>query len=65
LIGESGTLYLAILDLHSRFTVSWAVSAVNERHLTLKALGMAVKPRGKAALVVRTSSEVNWAPARR
>jgi putative transposase len=41
-IGESGKLYLAaILDLFSRFIVGWAVSAVNDRHLTLKALGMA------------------------
>jgi putative transposase len=45
-IGESGKLYLAaILDLFSRFIVGWAVSAVNDRHLTLKALGMAVKRR--------------------
>ena len=45
-IGESGKLYLAaILDLFSRFVVGWAVSAVNDRHLTLKALGMAVKRR--------------------
>ncbi len=45
-IGESAKLYLAaILDLFSRFVVGWAVSAVNDRHLTLKALGMAVKRR--------------------
>jgi len=45
-IGESGKLYLAaILDLFSRFVVGWAVSAVNDRHLTLKALGMAMKRR--------------------
>ena len=45
-IGESGKLYLAaILDLYSRFVVAWAVSAVNDRHLTLKALGMALKRR--------------------
>ena len=45
-IGESGKLYLAaILDLFSRFIVGWAVSAVNDRHLTLKALGMALKRR--------------------
>ena len=48
-IGESGKLYLAaILDLFSRFVVGWAVSAVNDRHLTLKALGMALKRRGPA-----------------
>ena len=45
-IGESGTLYLAaILDLFSRFVVGWAISAVNDRHLTLKALCMALKRR--------------------
>jgi transposase len=45
-IGECGKLYLAtILDLFSRFVVGWAVSAVNDRHLTLKALGMAIKRR--------------------
>src|SRR6266498_3990157 len=45
-IGESGKLYLAaILDLFSRFVVGWAVSAVNDRHLALKALGMALKRR--------------------
>ena len=45
-IGESGKLYLAaILDLFSRFIVGWAVSAVNDRHLTIKALEMAVKRR--------------------
>ena len=45
-IGESGKLYLAaILDLFSRVVVGWAVSAVNDRHLTLKALGMALKRR--------------------
>ena len=45
-IGESGKLYLAaILDLFSRDIVGWAVSAVNDRHLTLKALGMALKRR--------------------
>jgi putative transposase len=45
-IGESGKLYLAaILDLFSRFVVGWAVSAVNDRHLTIKALAMALKRR--------------------
>ena len=45
-IGTSGKLYLAvILDLFSRFVVGWAVSVVNDRHLTIKALEMAVKRR--------------------
>jgi len=46
LVGGSGKLYLAaILDLFSRFIVGWAVSAVNDRHLALKALQMALKRR--------------------
>jgi putative transposase len=45
-IGTSGKLYLAmILDLFSRFVVGWAVSAVNDRHLTIKALEMALRRR--------------------
>jgi len=45
-IGTSGKLYLAaILDLFSRFVVGWAVSAVNDRHLTINALEMAMKRR--------------------
>jgi putative transposase len=45
-IGESGKLYLAaILDLYSRFIVGWSVSAINDRHLTIKALEMALKRR--------------------
>ena len=45
-IGGSGKLYLAvILDLFSRFAVGWAISAVNDRHLALKALAMALKRR--------------------
>lgn len=46
IIGTSSKLYLAvILDLFSRFVVGWAVSAVNDRHLTIKALEMALKRR--------------------
>jgi putative transposase len=45
-IGSSGKLYLAaILDLFSRFIVGWAVSAINDRHLAIKALEMALKRR--------------------
>jgi putative transposase len=47
-IGRSGNdkLYLAvILDLFSRFIVGWALSAVNDRHLTINALEMALKRR--------------------
>ncbi len=49
-IRDRGKLYLAaILDLFSRFVVGWAVSAVNDRHLTIKALQMALKRRCPAA----------------
>jgi putative transposase len=47
-IGPSGSdkLYLAaVLDLFSRFIVGWAVSAVNDRQLTIAALEMALKRR--------------------
>ena len=45
-IDGNAKLYLAaILDLYSRFIVGWALSAVNDRHLTLRALAMAVKRR--------------------
>jgi transposase InsO family protein len=47
-IGPSGTgkLYLAvILDLFSRVIVGWAVSAVNDRHLTIAALAAALTRR--------------------
>lgn len=41
-----GKLYLAVvLDLFSRFIVGWALSAVNDRHLTLRALDMALQRR--------------------
>ena len=45
-IGSGAKLYLAaIMDLHSRFVVGWALSAVNDRHLTLSALEKALKRR--------------------
>jgi transposase InsO family protein len=45
-IGESSKLYLAaILDLFSRFVVGWAISAANDRYLTITALEMALKRR--------------------
>jgi len=57
-IGDSGKLYLAaILDLFSRFVVGWAVSAVNDRHLTVKALGMALRRRGPDAGLLHHSDQ--------
>ena len=45
-IGDHGKAYLAVVpDLYSRFVVGWAISAVNNRHLTIKALDMALKRR--------------------
>lgn len=45
-VGNGGKLYLAaILDLFSRFVVGWAIAAVNDRHLVLRALDMALKRR--------------------
>jgi len=45
-IGETGKLYLAaVLDLFSRLVVGWALSAVNDRHLVLRALEMALRRR--------------------
>jgi putative transposase len=49
-ISENTKLYLAaILDLYSRFIVGWAVSPVNDRHLAINALEMALKRRGPKA----------------
>jgi transposase InsO family protein len=57
LIGSSAKVYLAaILDLYSRFVVGWALSAVNDRHLTLRALDMggeAALPRSGPACITR------------
>ena len=57
-IGESGKLYLAvILDLFSRFVVGWALSAVNDRHLTIRALDMAMKRRSPGAGLLHHSDQ--------
>jgi len=46
LLAGNGKLYLAaILDLYSRIIVGWAVSAVNDRHLTGRALEQALRRR--------------------
>ena len=57
-IGGSGKLYLAaIMDLFSRFIVGWAVSAVNDRLLTIKALEMALKRRCPGAGLLHHSDQ--------
>ena len=59
LVGEHrAKLYLAaIIDLYSRFVVGWAVSAVNDRHLCLKALDMALRRRCPGAGLVHHSDQ--------
>lgn len=57
-IGDNGKAYLAVvLDLFSRFVVGWAISAVNDRHLTIKALDMAVKRRCPAVGLLHHSDQ--------
>ena len=54
----SGKLYLAaVLDLYSRFLVGWAVSAVNDRHLVIKALDMALRRRCPGAGLLHHSDQ--------
>jgi transposase InsO family protein len=46
LLTATGRFYLAvILDLYARIVVGWAMSAVNDRHLTMAALAAAIKRR--------------------
>ena len=57
-IGSSGKLYLAaLLDLYSRLVVGWAVSAINDRHLVIKALQMALKRREPPAGLLHHSDQ--------
>jgi transposase InsO family protein len=58
LVIGSGKLYLAaVLDLYSRFVVGWAVSAVNDRHLVIKALDMALRRRCPGAGLLHHSDQ--------
>jgi transposase InsO family protein len=59
LIGDGGAKFFlaAILDLYSRFVVGWAVSAVNDRHLCLKALDMALRRRCPGAGLLHHSDQ--------
>ena len=57
-IGTSAKLYLAaILDLYSRLVVGWALSAVNDRHLVLRALDMALQRRRPPAGLIHHSDQ--------
>jgi len=53
-----GWVYLAaILDLHSRMVVGWAVSAVIDRHLVIKALNEALRRRAPGAGLLHHSDQ--------
>jgi len=53
-----GWLYLAaILDLHSRMVVGWAVSAVIDRHLVIRALNEALRRRAPEAGLLHHSDQ--------
>lgn len=50
LAAPGGRLFLAVLlDLYSRMVVGWAISAVNDRHLVMRALTNALQRRRPAA----------------
>lgn len=58
LITGSGKLYLAaVLDLFARFVVGWAVSAVNDRHLTMRALDAALRRRAPSTGLLHHSDQ--------
>lgn len=58
LLTLSGKFYLAaIVDLYARFVVGWAVSAVNDRHLTIAALDQALRRRCPEAGLLHHSDQ--------
>jgi putative transposase len=58
LLAGSGKLYLAaILDLYSRIIVGWSVSAVNDRHLTGRALEQALRRRAPESGLLHHSDQ--------
>jgi putative transposase len=58
LVTGEGRLFLAVvLDLYSRFVVGWALSASNNRHLTVKALDMALQRRGPTRELLHHSDQ--------
>jgi len=55
---SGGKFYLAaIIDLCSRFCVGWALSAVNDRHLTMRALEAAIRRRCPEAGLLHHSDQ--------
>ena len=58
LLTGNGKLFLAaILDLYSKFVVGWALSPVNDRHLTIAALEMAIGRRCPGAGLLHLSDQ--------
>jgi transposase InsO family protein len=58
LLVGSGRLFLAaVLDLYSRLVVGWALSAVNDRHLTMRALQHALRHRCPEAGLLHHSDQ--------
>jgi putative transposase len=58
LITSGGRLFLAaVLDLYSRLIIGWALSAVNDRHLTLNALDQALRRRHPEAGLLHHSDQ--------
>ena len=57
-VGGSGRVFLAaVLDLYSRFVVGWALSAVNDRQLVIRALEMALRRRCPEAGLLHHSDQ--------
>ena len=55
---SGGKFFLAaIVDLYSRYCVGWAVSAVNDRHVTIRALEMAIRRRCPQAGLLHHSDQ--------
>jgi putative transposase len=58
LLVYGGKMYLAaILDLYSRYVVGWALSAVNDRHLVIRAMETAIRRRCPAAGLIHHSDQ--------
>jgi transposase InsO family protein len=58
LLVGAGKLYLAVvLDLFSRVVVGWALSAINDRHLVMSALGQALRRRCPGAGLLHHSDQ--------
>lgn len=57
-VGENGRVFLAaVVDLYSRFVVGWALSAVNDRQLVIRALEMALRRRCPEAGLMHHSDQ--------